>query len=82
MERTPVETYSPNNVPLLHWLWVGPLALFLRLWLSTLRVRSHETVKNLEKDIGGNAVLVLWHDRLFLRLSLPSVTLSYRCVHL
>ncbi len=74
MERTPVETYSPNNVPLLHWLWVGPLALFLRLWLSTLRVRSHETVKNLEKDIGGNAVLVLWHDRLFFA---PIITQRY-----
>ncbi len=74
MERTPDETHSPSNVSLLHWLWVGPLALFLRLWLSTLRVRAHESIKNLETDIGGNAVLVLWHDRLFFA---PIITQRY-----
>lgn len=74
MERTPDETHSPNNVSLLHWLWVGPFALFLRLWLSTLRVRAHKSNKNLEADIGGNAVLVLWHDRLFFA---PIITQRY-----
>lgn len=74
MERTPVKKPSPINVPLLHWLWVGPLALFLRLWLSTLRVRTNEKTKNIEKDIDGNAVLILWHDRLFFA---PIITQRY-----
>lgn len=55
---------QPVNVPWWHWLWVAPLALLLRLWLSTLRVRpSGET--RVEDACGGNAVLLLWHDRLF-----------------
>lgn len=74
MERTPVKKHTPINVPLLHWLWVAPLAFFLRLWLSTLRVRTHHTVKDIETDIGGNAVLVLWHDRLFFA---PIITQRY-----
>ena len=49
-------------VPWYHWIWVVPVALFLRLWLATLRFRC---------DIGrvddsqGPSVLLLWHDKLF-----------------
>jgi lysophospholipid acyltransferase (LPLAT)-like uncharacterized protein len=50
-------------VPWYHWLWVAPLALGLRLWLSTLRVTSSTTRF---EDTEGPSVIVLWHDRLFL----------------
>lgn len=55
---------SPATVPWWHWLWVAPLALLLRLWLATLRVRATRE-RQVEDACGGNAVLLLWHDRLF-----------------
>ena len=65
VESTPERTNSPVTVAWWHWLWVAPVALFFRLWLATLRVRRSGQVDSLEQDVGGNAVLVLWHDRLF-----------------
>lgn len=55
----------PVTVPWWHWLWVAPLALALRLWLATLRVRVSAPAGGIEAAVGGNAVLALWHDRLF-----------------
>jgi len=54
---------DPFLVPWYHWLWVAPLALLLRLWLSTLRFRS-----DLDRfdDADGPSVLLLWHDKLFI----------------
>ena len=45
-----------------HWLWVWLAALFLRLWLATLRI--HANVPRVD-DREGPYVLLLWHDRLF-----------------
>lgn len=57
---------SPNDVPAVvpwyHWLWVLPAAVFLRLWLSTLRFRCN--VDRID-DSAGPSVLLLWHDKLF-----------------
>lgn len=55
----------PVTVPWWHWLWVAPLALILRLWLGTLRVSLTAPEGGIETSVGGNAVLALWHDRLF-----------------
>jgi lysophospholipid acyltransferase (LPLAT)-like uncharacterized protein len=52
----------PAVVPWYHWAWVVPVALFLRLWLSTLRF--HRNVDRID-DSAGPAVLLLWHDKLF-----------------
>lgn len=49
-------------VPWYHWAWVVPVALFLRLWLATLRFRCN--VDRLD-DSAGPVVLLLWHDKLF-----------------
>lgn len=53
---------TPAVVPWYHWVWVLPVALFLRLWLATLRFRCN--VERLD-DSEGAAVLLLWHDKLF-----------------
>lgn len=65
VESTPEPAQAPVTVAWWHWLWVAPVALLFRLWLSTLRVRTLERGGGLEGRVGGNAVLVLWHDRLF-----------------
>ncbi len=49
-------------VPWYHWAWVVPVALFLRLWLATLRFRCN--VDRID-DSEGPVVLLLWHDKLF-----------------
>lgn len=49
-------------VPWYHWIWVVPAALFLRLWLSTLRFRC---AGGKVDDAAGPSVLLLWHDKLF-----------------
>ena len=49
-------------VPWYHWVWVVPAALFLRLWLATLRFRCN--VARID-DSPGPSVLLLWHDKLF-----------------
>lgn len=53
---------APAVVPWYHWVWVVPVALFLRLWLATLRFRCN--VDRLD-DSAGPVVLLLWHDKLF-----------------
>ncbi len=53
---------APAVVPWYHWVWVLPAALFLRVWLSTLRFRCN--VKQVD-DSAGPSVLLLWHDKLF-----------------
>lgn len=53
---------APAVVPWYHWAWVVPVALFLRLWLATLRFRCN--VDRLD-DSEGPVVLLLWHDKLF-----------------
>lgn len=53
---------APVVVPWYHWLWVLPVALFLRLWLATLRFRREGEAVD---DAAGPSVLVLWHDKLF-----------------
>lgn len=65
MERKHASSESPVTVAWWHWLWVTPVALFFRLWLATLRVHQSEHVGQLEDRVGGTAVLVIWHDRLF-----------------
>lgn len=63
MSATPRESDdAPAVVPWYHWVWVVPAALFLRGWLATLRFRC-----NVDKvdDSSGPAVLLLWHDKLF-----------------
>lgn len=65
MERTNEPADRPVTVAWWHWLWVAPVALTFRVWLATLRMRVTEPAGGLERHIGGNAVLVLWHDRLF-----------------
>lgn len=54
---------APSVVPWYHWLWVAPLALLLRLWLSTLRFRGDNRYLD---DADGPSVLLLWHDKLFI----------------
>jgi len=54
---------APIVVPWYHWIWVWFVALFLRLWLATLRVRSNRARV---QDQEGPFILLLWHDRLFL----------------
>ncbi|MFN9108717.1 MAG: DUF374 domain-containing protein [Bacteroidota bacterium] len=61
----PNVTTSPRTVLGWHWLWVAPLALFLRLWLATLRVTAAKGFREVEELHGGPSILVLWHDRLF-----------------
>lgn len=53
---------APAVVPWYHWVWVVPVALMLRAWLATLRFRC-----NVDQvaDADGPAVLLLWHDKLF-----------------
>lgn len=58
-------TERPVTVAWWHWVWVAPIALTFRLWLATLRMRVTEPVGGAEAAVGGNAVIVLWHDRLF-----------------
>lgn len=53
---------DPAVVPWYHWAWVVPVALFLRLWLATLRFRCN--VERID-DSEGPVVLLLWHDKLF-----------------
>jgi hypothetical protein len=53
---------APAVVPWYHWVWVVPMALFLRLWLATLRFRCN--VDRID-DAEGPTVLLLWHDKLF-----------------
>ncbi len=53
---------DPAVVPWYHWVWVVPVALFLRLWLATLRFRCN--VDRID-DSAGPTVLLLWHDKLF-----------------
>ena len=53
---------APAVVPWYHWVWVVPMALFLRLWLATLRFRCNV---NRIDDSEGPTVLLLWHDKLF-----------------
>ena len=54
---------APFVVPWYHWLWVAPLAVLLRLWLSTLRFRGDNGRFD---DTEGPSVLLLWHDKLFI----------------
>ena len=63
MSDTPLN-YSddPEVVPWYHWAWVVPVALFLRVWLATLRFRCN--VERID-DSEGPVVLLLWHDKLF-----------------
>ena len=64
----------PTTVAWWHWIWVTPVALFLRLWLSTLSVRLGPGSEKLLVESGGPCVLVLWHDRLFFA---PVITQRY-----
>lgn len=65
MERRTETNDTPATVAWWHWVWVAPVALIFRLWLATLRVRVSGPAGGLEDSLGGNAVLVIWHDRLF-----------------
>lgn len=62
-ENRPQTPDAPFVVPWYHWVWVAPLALMLRLWLATLRLRGD--VGRFD-DAEGPSVLLLWHDKLFL----------------
>lgn len=63
MSATPRESSdAPAIVPWYHWVWVVPVAGLLRLWLATLRFRCN--VERID-DAEGPAVLLLWHDKLF-----------------
>ncbi len=61
-DAPPNSADDPEVVSWFHWIWVGPLACMLRLWLATLRFRCN--VDRLE-DSAGPVVLLLWHDKLF-----------------
>lgn len=63
---------EPERVPWYHWLWVAPVALFLRLWLATLRFRPSPARFD---DAGGPRVIVLWHENLFV-----TVLVAQRCL--
>lgn len=65
MDQPHPDQTGPVTVSWWQWLWVAPLALFLRLWLATLRVRAAPGFREVEELHGGPSVLVLWHDRLF-----------------
>ena len=54
---------NPVNVSWYHWIWVFPLALFFRLWLATLRIRSNFESRT---DLNGPVIIMLWHERLFI----------------
>lgn len=62
-ENHPATADAPSVVPWYHWLWVAPLAMVLRLWLATLRFRGDTGRFD---DAEGPAVILLWHDKLFL----------------
>jgi len=62
-ENRPETPDAPFVVPWYHWVWVAPLALMLRLWLATLRLRGD---LGRFDDAEGPSVLLLWHDKLFL----------------
>jgi hypothetical protein len=64
----------PQTVRWWHWLWVAPLALVFRLWLSTLKVAAAKGFREVEELHGGPSILVLWHDRLFF---VPVITQRY-----
>jgi Kdo2-lipid IVA 3' secondary acyltransferase len=51
------------NVSWYHWVWVFPLALFLRLWLATLRISSNFKSPS---DMDSPVIIMLWHERLFI----------------
>lgn len=53
---------DPVVVPWYHWAWVVPAALFIRLWLATLRVRGDSGRID---DSAGPVIILLWHDKLF-----------------
>jgi lysophospholipid acyltransferase (LPLAT)-like uncharacterized protein len=53
---------APVVVPWYHWLWVFPVACFVRLWLATLRF---DCQPDLIDEQEGPLVILLWHDRLF-----------------
>jgi len=59
----PATLDAPAVVPWYHWLWVAPLAFLLRLWLATLRLRGDS---DWHDDAEGPAVILIWHDKLFL----------------
>jgi len=61
-EAPRIHADTPAVVPWYHWAWVVPVALFLRLWLATLRFRCN--VERID-DSEGPVVLLLWHDKLF-----------------
>jgi lysophospholipid acyltransferase (LPLAT)-like uncharacterized protein len=54
---------NPVNVSWYHWVWVFPLALFLRLWLATLRISSNFKTPS---DMDSPVIIMLWHERLFI----------------
>ena len=62
-DHRPEPPDAPFVVPWYHWLWVAPLALLLRLRLSTLRFRGDNRYLD---DADGPWVLLLWHDKLFI----------------
>lgn len=54
---------NPVNVSWYHWIWVFPLALFFRLWLATLRIKSNFKGHT---DEHSPVIIMLWHERLFI----------------
>ncbi|MFM9001865.1 MAG: DUF374 domain-containing protein [Opitutia bacterium] len=60
------------QVPWYHWAWVAPVALLLRLWLSTLRFRPQPGRWD---DAAGPRVIVLWHENLFV-----TVLVAQKCL--
>ncbi|MDR3229384.1 MAG: DUF374 domain-containing protein [Puniceicoccales bacterium] len=60
---------EPRKVQRIPW-WLyallAPAALFLRLWLRTLRIRSDPALIQQWHDAGPGRVFLLWHNRLLL----------------
>ena len=64
MVSAPPENLSENPIVVrwYHWVWLVPVALFIRLWLATLRVDGNGQRGD---DSGGPVIILLWHDKLF-----------------
>ena len=52
-----------------YWL-LQPLALFIRLWFSTLRIKISKEDQRLLKELQGPTIMMFWHSQLFVMIEI------------
>jgi lysophospholipid acyltransferase (LPLAT)-like uncharacterized protein len=57
---------TPNGIPLWRRAAVWPLALVIRLWWTTIRVRMPAADRAVVRHGGEPTLFILWHNRLFM----------------